>query len=117
MPSLECVCGTVLLLFVGCTQAAAGTETLSRGGHHRFVGRRRTLVGGTTFSLGVRQKSLSRLLARDENQVKNPMTALRTFGKLLLRRLPQDDTLNRELAKDIILQVFPFLSFSPFPCR
>lgn len=33
------------------------------------------------------------------------MTALRTFGKLLLRRLPRDDTLNRELAKDIILQV------------
>lgn len=39
------------------------------------------------------------------HQVKNPMTALRTFGKLLLKRLPQDDTLNRELAKDIILQV------------
>lgn len=39
-------------------------------------------------------------------QVKDPMTALRTFGKLLLRRLPPQDTLNRELAKDIILQVF-----------
>lgn len=39
-------------------------------------------------------------------QVKNPMTALRTFGKLLLRRLPQEDILNRELAKDIILQVW-----------
>lgn len=33
------------------------------------------------------------------------MTALRTFGKLLLRRLPLDDTLNRELARDIMLQV------------
>ena len=42
------------------------------------------------------------------------MTALRTFGKLLLRRLPQDDTLNRELARDIILQVFPVLSFFVF---
>lgn len=43
-------------------------------------------------------------------QVKNPLTALRTFGKLLLRRLPPDDTLNRELAKDILLQVFQRIS-------
>ena len=42
-------------------------------------------------------------------QVKNPMAALRTFGKLLLRRLPPHDTLNRELAKDIILQVFEMI--------
>ncbi|CBJ28288.1 Two component sensor histidine kinase [Ectocarpus siliculosus] len=47
---------------------------------------------------------LRKVVAESLHQVKNPMTALRTFGKLLLRRLPQDDTLNRELAKDIILQ-------------
>eukprot|EP00903_Cladosiphon_okamuranus_P006858 g6679.t1 len=47
---------------------------------------------------------LRKVVAEALHQVKNPMTALRTFGKLLLRRLPQDDTLNRELAKDIILQ-------------
>lgn len=38
-------------------------------------------------------------------QVKQPITTLRTFGKLLLGRLPREDTLNRELAKNIILQV------------
>lgn len=47
------------------------------------------------------------------------MTALRTFGKLLLRRLPRDDTLNRELAKDIILQVITQsgLMFQNMFCR
>ena len=37
------------------------------------------------------------------HQVRSPLSALRTFGKLLLRRLPPED-LNRDLARDIIVQ-------------
>jgi signal transduction histidine kinase len=37
------------------------------------------------------------------HQAKSPITALRTFGKLLLRRLPPGDV-NRDLARDIIVQ-------------
>ncbi len=35
------------------------------------------------------------------HQFRNPLTALRTFGKLLLRRLPEDDR-NREAASSIV---------------
>jgi signal transduction histidine kinase len=35
------------------------------------------------------------------HQFRNPLTALRTFGKLLLRRLPEGDT-NREVATSIV---------------
>jgi len=37
-------------------------------------------------------------------QVKNSLSAVRMFGKLLLRRLPGNDKMNRELAKDILIQ-------------
>jgi signal transduction histidine kinase len=37
------------------------------------------------------------------HQARSPISALRTFGKLLLRRLPPGD-LNRDLARDIIVQ-------------
>ncbi|KAG5190235.1 Two component sensor histidine kinase [Tribonema minus] len=49
-------------------------------------------------------EELRRMLSETLHQAKNPLTALRTFGKLLLRRLPAADGLNRELAEDIILQ-------------
>lgn len=49
-------------------------------------------------------EQLRRVMSESLHQVKNPLTALRTFGKLLLRRLDQHDTVNRELAKDIIIQ-------------
>jgi len=49
-------------------------------------------------------ESLRTALAETLHQVKNPLTALRTFGKLLLRRLPSEDQLNRELVKDILIQ-------------
>ncbi|CAM9240994.1 unnamed protein product, partial [Phaeothamnion confervicola] len=52
----------------------------------------------------VQVDQLRRVLAETLHQVKNPLTALRTFGKLLLRRLPSEDGLNRELAKDIVIQ-------------
>ena len=38
------------------------------------------------------------------HQVKSSLSAVRMFGKLLLRRLPGDDKMNRELAKDILIQ-------------
>jgi signal transduction histidine kinase len=47
---------------------------------------------------------LRRVLSETLHQTKNPLTALRTFGKLLLRRLPAADGANRELAEDIITQ-------------
>ena len=49
-------------------------------------------------------EQLRRVVSESLHQTKNPLTALRTFGKLLLRRLDQHDTVNRELAKDIIIQ-------------
>eukprot|EP00638_Chattonella_subsalsa_P017416 CAMPEP_0117850434 /NCGR_PEP_ID=MMETSP0949-20121206/21684_1 /TAXON_ID=44440 /ORGANISM="Chattonella subsalsa, Strain CCMP2191" /LENGTH=591 /DNA_ID=CAMNT_0005697825 /DNA_START=217 /DNA_END=1992 /DNA_ORIENTATION=+ len=56
------------------------------------------------WSHQVQLESLRTALAESLHQVKNPLTALRTFGKLLLRRLPSEDNLNRELAKDIMIQ-------------
>jgi signal transduction histidine kinase len=52
----------------------------------------------------VQVDQLRRVLAETLHQAKNPLTALRTFSKLLLRRLPSDDSINKELAKDILLQ-------------
>jgi signal transduction histidine kinase len=49
-------------------------------------------------------EQLRRVLSETLHQTKNPLTALRTFGKLLLRRLPAADGANRELAEDIITQ-------------
>mmetsp|Transcript_23961 Transcript_23961/g.70282 ORF Transcript_23961/g.70282 Transcript_23961/m.70282 type:complete len:569 (-) Transcript_23961:3-1709(-) len=52
----------------------------------------------------IQTQQLRQVLAETLHQVKNPLTALRTFGKLLLRRLDDGDSLSRELAKDMIIQ-------------
>ena len=52
----------------------------------------------------VQTESLRKMLAETLHQVKNSLSAVRMFGKLLLRRLPGNDKMNRELAKDILIQ-------------
>ena len=47
----------------------------------------------------VQASSLRQMLSETLHQVKNSLSAVRMFGKLLLRRLPNDDQMNRELAK------------------
>ena len=47
----------------------------------------------------VQTSSLRQMLSETLHQVKNSLSAVRMFGKLLLRRLPNDDQMNRELAK------------------
>ena len=52
----------------------------------------------------VQAESLRKMLSETLHQVKNSLSAMRMFGKLLLRRLPGNDKMNRELAKDILIQ-------------
>jgi len=52
----------------------------------------------------VQAESLRKMLSETLHQVKNSLSAVRMFGKLLLRRLPGNDKMNRELAKDILIQ-------------
>ena len=52
----------------------------------------------------VQAQSLRKMLSETLHQVKNSLSAVRMFGKLLLRRLPAKDKMNRELAKDILIQ-------------
>ena len=47
---------------------------------------------------------MRKMLSETLHQVKNSLSAVRMFGKLLLRRLPGNDKMNRELAKDILIQ-------------
>ena len=52
----------------------------------------------------VQAESMRKMLSETLHQVKNSLSAVRMFGKLLLRRLPGNDKMNRELAKDILIQ-------------
>lgn len=56
------------------------------------------------FSTALQGEQLRRVLSETLHQVKSPITALRTFGKLLLRRIPAQDTIARELTRDMIIQ-------------
>eukprot|EP01084_Bolivina_argentea_P303625 524255_1 len=53
---------------------------------------------------GLRAEHIHQVLADAMHQAKNPLTALRTFTKVLLRRLRGDNSVNRQLVKDIVLQ-------------
>mmetsp|Transcript_13175 Transcript_13175/g.46189 ORF Transcript_13175/g.46189 Transcript_13175/m.46189 type:complete len:612 (-) Transcript_13175:15-1850(-) len=52
----------------------------------------------------VQAESMRKMLSETLHQVKNSLSAVRMFGKLLLRRLPGSDKMNRELARDILIQ-------------
>jgi hypothetical protein len=57
-----------------------------------------------SYNEALNAESLRNMLSETLHQVKNSLSAVRLFGKLLLRRLPGDDLMNRELAKDILIQ-------------
>jgi signal transduction histidine kinase len=66
---------------------------------------RKILVSDVAFQVQVGQM---RTVVKDSlQQIRNPLTALRTFGKLLLRRLEKDKSvnpMNSELAADLLIQ-------------
>ncbi|KAL1518590.1 hypothetical protein AB1Y20_002878 [Prymnesium parvum] len=49
-------------------------------------------------------QDLQKLLRASVHQISAPLSAVRTLSKLLFRRLQPNDTINRELVKDILLQ-------------
>jgi len=57
-----------------------------------------------SYNEALQAEKLRSMLSDSLHQVKNSLSAVRMFGKLLLRRLPSDDMMNRELAKDILIQ-------------